>query len=76
MAGDNHTDKTPPLSTQVDKQKEKQMAKKLFIAQEKWNTRFGKSDRVVVRDANGHFVDNKSKRQIKNGEELGYTVTR
>jgi hypothetical protein len=56
--------------------KEKEMAKKLFIAEEKWNTRFGKSSRVVVRDANGHFVDNKSKKQIRNGEELGYAVTR
>jgi hypothetical protein len=52
------------------------MAKKLFIANEKWATRFGKSDRVVVRDANGHFVDNKSKRQLKNGEKLDYVVTR
>ena len=53
------------------------MAKALFIAQEKWNTRFGKSDRVVVRDANGHFVDNVSKRQIKTGErELPYVATR
>ena len=52
------------------------MAKKLFIANEKWATRFGKSDRVVVRDAKGHFVDNKSKRQLRNGEELGYTATR
>lgn len=52
------------------------MAKKLFIAEEKWNTRFGKSNRVVVRDSNGHFVDNKSKKQIRNGEELGYAVTR
>ena len=53
------------------------MAKKLFIAQEKWNTRFGKSDRVVVRDARGHFVDNVSKRQMKNGErELPYEVAR
>lgn len=48
------------------------MAKSVFIAEEKWNTRFGKSQRVVVRDAKGHFVDNKSKRQLKNGEELGY----
>ena len=52
------------------------MAKKLFIAEEKWNTRFGKSARVVVRDQLGHFVDNKSKRQIKNGEQLDYLVTR
>ena len=57
-------------------EKEKEMAKKLFIAEEKWNTRFGKSSRVVVRDSNGHFVDNKSKKQIRNGEELGYAVTR
>ena len=52
------------------------MAKKLFMYEEKWNTRFGKSSRVVVRDAKGHFVDNKSKKQIRNGEDLGYTVTR
>lgn len=51
------------------------MAKKteLFIAEEKWATRFGKSDRVVVRDAKGHFVDNVSERQMKKGErELPY----
>ena len=52
------------------------MAKKLFMHEENWNTRFGKSARVVVRDANGKFVDNKSKRQLRNGEELGYSVTR
>lgn len=27
---------------------------------EKWDTRFGTSERVVIRDANGHFVDNVS----------------
>lgn len=58
------------------KQTGEQMAKKLYLSEEKWNTRFGKSSRVVVRDAKGHFVDNKSKRQLKSGEELGYTVTR
>lgn len=52
------------------------MAKKLFMYEEKWDTRYGKSSRVVIRDANGHFVSNKSKRQLKNGEELGYSVTR
>ena len=58
-------------------EKEKEMAKKLFIAEEKWNTRFGKSQRVVVRDAKGHFVDNVSKKQMKNGErELPYVATR
>jgi len=56
-------------------EKEKEMAKKLFIAEEKWNTRFGKSSRVVVRDANGHFVDNVSKKQMKTGErELPYVA--
>lgn len=46
------------------------MAKKteLFMSEEKWATRFGKSDRVVIRDAKGHFVDNASKRQLKQGE--------
>lgn len=27
---------------------------------EKWDTRFGTSERVVIRDANGKFVDNVS----------------
>lgn len=53
------------------------MAKKeLFMYEEKWQTRYGKSDRIVIRDANGHFVSNKSKRQLKNGEDLGYKVSR
>lgn len=53
------------------------MAKKLFIAEEKWATRYGNSPRLVVRDAKGHFVDNVSKRQMKNGErELPYVATR
>lgn len=53
------------------------MAKKLTIGTEKWNTRFGKSERVVVRDAKGHFVDNVSKRQMKNKErELPYKAVR
>jgi hypothetical protein len=51
------------------------MAKSVFIYDEKWATRFGKSPRLVVRDANGRFVDNASKRQLKNGErELGYVT--
>lgn len=31
---------------------------------EVWDTRFGTSVRVVVRDRKGHFVNNKSDRQI------------
>lgn len=27
---------------------------------EKWDTRFGQSERVVIRDANGKFIDNVS----------------
>jgi len=52
------------------------MAKKeLFIHKESWNTRFGKSERTVVRDQNGKFVDNVSKRQQKLGQrELPYEV--
>jgi len=52
------------------------MAKKeLFIHKESWNTRFGKSERTVVRDQNGKFVDNVSKRQQKSGKrELPYEV--
>jgi len=45
------------------------MAKKeLFIHKETWNTRFGQSERAVVRDQNGKFVDNASKRQLDNGK--------
>ncbi len=29
-----------------------------FSYLEKWYTRFGESDRVVIRDSNGKFVDN------------------
>lgn len=47
-------------------------AAKKYIYQETWNTRYGKSQRVVVRE-NGRFVDNKSKKQIKNREYLSYT---
>lgn len=39
------------------------MAKKntrKFSYLEKWDTRYGMSDRVVIRDANGKFVDNVS----------------
>jgi hypothetical protein len=32
------------------------MAKK-FTYLEQWNTRFGKQERVVVRDENGKFID-------------------
>lgn len=53
------------------------MAKKIFLAEEKWETRYGKSPRYVVRDARGRFVDNVSKRQIRTHErELNYTVTK
>ena len=31
-----------------------------FSYLETWYTRFGESDRVVIRDANGKFVDNVS----------------
>ena len=27
---------------------------------EQWDTRYGLSDRIVIRDQNGHFVDNVS----------------
>lgn len=70
MVGDNHY-KNPDLSTMLNQQKENKMAKK-FIYEETWNTRFGKSPRTVVRE-NGRFVSNKSKRQLKSGDTLGYT---
>lgn len=31
---------------------------------EVWDTRFGTSVRVVVRDRKGHFVNNKSEKQV------------
>lgn len=33
---------------------------KKFPYLEQWDTRYGKSDRVVIRDEKGHFVDNTS----------------
>jgi len=30
---------------------------KKFTYLEQWNTRFGQQERVVIRDANGKFVD-------------------
>jgi hypothetical protein len=54
--------------------KGKKMAKELFIYQENWNTRYGKSPRIVVRNQ-GRFVDNVSKRQMKAGErQLPYVA--
>ena len=51
------------------------MSKK-FIYEETWNTRYGKSPRLVVREK-GRFVSNVSKRQIKRGEaDLGYVVVK
>lgn len=32
---------------------------------EKWDTRFGMSERVVIRDENGRFVDNTSLTALK-----------
>jgi hypothetical protein len=54
------------------------MAKKqLFIHKEMWNTRFGQSERAVVRDQNGKFVDNASKRQLNSGErEFPYEIVK
>lgn len=46
-----------------------------YIYDETWNTRYGKSARKVVREA-GRFVSNKSKRQLKQGQDLGYTASR
>ena len=33
---------------------------KTYAYLEQWETRFGKSDRVVIRNSNGKFVDNVS----------------
>lgn len=41
--------------------------KNVYEYRETWNTRFGKSKRVVFREQ-GRFVDNVSIRQIKSGE--------
>lgn len=36
----------------------KNIAKYAYL--EKWDTRFGQSERVVIRNANGQFIDNVS----------------
>lgn len=35
---------------------------------EKWETRFGTSERVVIRDENGKFVDNTSLTALRRGK--------
>lgn len=68
------TGKNPTLSTMLNQQKGETMSQK-YIYDETWNTRYGKSTRKVVREQ-GRFVSNKSKRQLKAGEDLGYSVSR
>lgn len=46
-----------------------------YIYNESWKTRFGKSERTVVRDSRGRFLDNVSKAQLKRHErQLNYTT--
>jgi hypothetical protein len=42
------------------KSNRKSLAKSKYAYLEKWDTRFGQSERVVIRDGFGHFVDNVS----------------
>jgi len=41
---------------------------KMYSYLEKWDTRYGQSERVVVRDANGKFVDNISLTALKSAK--------
>jgi hypothetical protein len=41
------------------------LKKREFSYLEKWDTRFGKSERVVIRNGYGHFVDNVSLTALK-----------
>lgn len=40
-------------------------SKRTYSYLESWDTRFGKSERVVIRDENGKFVDNVSLTALK-----------
>jgi hypothetical protein len=43
---------------------------------EKWDTRFGESDRIVIRDKNGKFVDNLSLSALRDPEKSRKVVSR
>lgn len=43
---------------------------------EKWATRYGDSDRVVIRDKNGKFVDNLSLSAFRDPEKSRKVVSR
>lgn len=43
---------------------------------ETWNTRFGASERVVIRDANGKFVDNVSLTALRKAPAAPHARTR
>jgi hypothetical protein len=56
---------TPPSFQKEYRMKSKTKNKMSeFRSLEQWNTRFGKSKRVVTRDAKGRFVDNVSLKAI------------
>ena len=47
----------------------KKAARKTYAYLEKWDTRFGQSERVVIRDQ-GRFVDNVSLTALRKGEKV------
>ena len=47
----------------------KRKPRRTFAYLEKWDTRFGESDRVVIRDQ-GRFVDNVSLTALRKGEKV------
>jgi hypothetical protein len=47
----------------------KKKTRKTYAYLESWDTRFGKSDRVVIRDQ-GRFVDNVSLTALRKGEKV------
>lgn len=48
----------PNQTQKVNDMAKKSISKYSYL--EQWNTRYGVSERVVIRDANGKFVDNVS----------------
>lgn len=43
---------------------------------EKWDTRFGESERVVIRDENGKFIDNTSLTALRKGKSAPHSRKR
>ena len=54
----------------------KKSVSKKYPYLEQWDTRFGLSDRVVIRDANGKFVDNVSLTALKKAPKAPHSRKR